>query len=754
MKRAINILCVCILILFGRFGFANQADLAYVEALRAANRENVSAADVQREIVLLKLQSQITPHWLEPYIKLCDLYNQLGMHSQALKVAKKLVSMKRDDVGLQLRLIDIELQDYQSVDTLRAYLQNKLKIPYLMPEVRSSLYYRLGELSYEQFDRKRAVRYLNLALKSAMQNLKASELLKRILIEDEKCNVSEKYYQQVRDLLARIISNPFDANSAMNLAILAGRMNKYAIMQTWREYSEEIKKQFAPDVNWSEDVLLGLAESYLAANHPKQAIDILKRIKKQYLQAEIFLAIAYKQMGDEQRYQNKVQEIESEIGKKGISEQDLASIAIFFSVYADNKISVALKAIKRIDEKSFVPLADIARALIFVETKQIKAAKDIVSRLGEKGGTFARLVMIKCALAEGNKKLASELLLNELRESPAGIGRDVFVRIAKKMNLSKMPAPDFSKALGLFDKFDSRYLKLIDKLDKMCSVDIKVNGSFEKGEFPELSVVLTNTSSLTLTIGPECVINPAIEIRVSSAADSKLLFLGYMPITERQIFAPKSQIKSSMLLEQTLPLDAKTVSSWDDFIANREKSVTHIVVQARLVSSVLVGEQSVTMNPASSRAVNVFLPRIDRHSATVLMCQIETKNIVARKSNAARKANACGQARIVYWSLKSHRLVNIREKLISCILKRIATCGDVPKQQAYLAWAIRAYKPDKKVFNVLGGLLSSNDWLVRFWSLDTIGCFGGKGSRRLFEHYAVHDSNAYVRQLATSYLLK
>ncbi len=746
MKHAIGILSLFVFVCSVCFAEVDKSRLAYIEAVKVSQQQNISPAELQRELVLLKLQSRLTPHWVEPYVRLCDLYSQLGMHRRALKIARKLAVMKRADAGIQLRLIDMESQDYQSVETLRNYLQNKLKDSSLLPEVKSSLYCQLGELSYEMFDNRRAIRYLQLALKSAPQNLKASELLKRIVTEDSKSDISEKYAQQVRDLLARIRANSFDGDSAIGLAILAGKIGDYEIMSKWRDYAEKVRNQFAAKQAWPEETLLGLAESYLITKHSDEAIKILKQIRNKRIQAEILLALAYKQKGDIKSYNTQIDEIAGEIDRKDISEHELATIAIFFSVYVDNKISVALQALKKIDPKHSEPLADIARALIFAETKQTSAAREIARKLTNTDNAFVRLIQIRCAMTEGDKKRAALLLERVLGELPGGAIRDVYIGLAKRVQLERFPSPNFSKASDLLKHFDYGYTELINSRDSMCKLELKINGKLEDGDVAILNVILTNVSPIALTIGPDCIINPALEIRVQSKkVGGRLLFLGYASLTERQILQPNASIQTNVLLEETLPLDGKIVSSWDDFIANHEDSVTHVIVEARLVSSALISGQAITINPIHSRTVNVFLPEICRHSVTVFINKLNREII---------KSNVYGKGRKAYWALKSNKITEIRGKLVKAILSQIARKDISADTQVAFSWALRAYRPTGDILNVLGKLLMSRNRVVRFWAMDTIGQLQGRQARPIFEHYALRDTDASVRQLATAYLLE
>ncbi len=740
MRQIIGSLCA--LVLLTHCAIAEKTKIPYAEAVKIYHQRKISTADLQRQVVMLRVQTQITPRWIKPYRQLADLYDKIGMFRRAVEVARKLASMRSYDVGIQLMLINLESQDYQSIETLRTYLQKKLTQSSLPAEVKSSLYYQLAELSYETFNNRRAIRYLKLALQHAPENLKASALLKQIVEEDPKASITEKYYQRARDLLARIMANPLDAVSQLQLAILAGKMGNFPLTQLWFSQAEKIRKQFAPKQTWPDELMIQLAESYLASGKPEQAIEILKKLRIQSVQSDILLALAYKQTENKQAYDAQIKKLERVISQPKVSPRQLATIALFFTIYTENKASVALQAIKKIDIKKPERLAEIARAFVFLETKQISAAENIAKKLDNKADPFVNLIKIKCTISKGKIAAARKLLTASLTNLPPGPIRDIFVTLAKKTGLTEPPVPDFSKTIGLMKQFNKSYRKFAEIYKSACDVKLTLQGEIAEGEFASIIITLKNKSNVPLTIGPNCFINPAVELQIKESTSDKIRFIAYVLITAKQILPPGRSVSSELMLEEVVPLDRKNADSWDDFIANHQQATTYMRVQAKLISTALLAKP-VVLTCAQSNELKVFLPKIDRHSEAILISKLKQPI----------NANPYKQARLAYWLMNSKALTEQKEALTNAIVNQLTLCKSAEVASAF-AWSLRASRATGKIFNVLGKLLADDDRFVRFWALDTIGQLQGKQAEKIFEHYAVKDPDASVRQLATAYLLK
>ena len=68
-------------------------------------------------------------------------------------------------------------------------------------------------------------------------------------------------------------------------------------------------------------------------------------------------------------------------------------------------------------------------------------------------------------------------------------------------------------------------------------------------------------------------------------------------------------------------------------------------------------------------------------------------------------------------------------------------------------YACRLLEPGQPLFNGLAPGLGDRHWLVRLTTADVLAQLQGTAALPILEHLARNDSQALVRQLATSYLL-
>jgi tetratricopeptide (TPR) repeat protein len=732
-----------------------QTRVPYLEAVEASRAQPIQPADIQRELVLLSAQSRLTSAWPTVYQELGESSLEIGRGDLAKKSFEKYLTIQKYNAAVQMELISIDLQGYQTAEGRREFLDGQLKRTDLLPEVVSDLYRQLAAIAWNNYETDRANKYLTLAIKRDPQNLPARELLDEILIATPQAGQAGELRGQAGVLQARIMINPLDAQTAMELAIVAGKAGMPDAMESWRNQAEKLKTAYLPKVSWPIQIQMQLAESYLSAKQPEKAMAILKDIlqaigaggndtkgtgraeNKNEIHARILIGLAANEMNDETVLQEQSRWFEqfassAEIeGNKSPEEYVLASM--WFSLYAP-KIDTA-RAVKLARLSGEGAMAKIATATALALSGEETEATKLIREVGISANPL--VVLTRATLSYNRKDIdgAKNILSDGLKVTPYGSLRDVLLRTAKKIGLDSPPPPDLSGIAGLYKQLGNHYQKSAADYSNLVKMELKSAGDLTRGQIVNLSITLTNQGEIPLFIGSGSLVNPFIAIELQPRPGSQRSFYHYVRINDRQIIEPNQKITVETLLNE--------VTGLDSFIANRSSLITQLSIKASVIAS-LPGKEKSNLPIATSGTLTINLPRIDGGNAGVMSDYL--RSVVVQ--------DPWETAMLAYWLLISKPLDYQEPMIVKGILNQLQPTNP-PATRAAFAWVLRATKPNGEIFNTLANQLRDKDWLVRLMAMDTLGQLEGKAgaAKSMFQYYAVKDCDPLVRQMAASYLM-
>jgi hypothetical protein len=739
--------------------FADPTQEPFLEAWHLYQKDQPQAGDLQRQIVFLTAQTQLTPDWAEPYRQLTDCYLQVGRMELAKKACQKYLVHQPLNVAGQMQLINIELQQYQMAEVRRQYLEQILNgRKDLLPEVISDLYRQLAQIAYENFQNDRAAKYLEFAIKRDVQNLRARQIIRSMVEADKQADSLQALWAEIGEYQARVMTNPRDGYAAFKLGTLAGKAGMSQLMQDWLEYAEKVRAAYDSTGTWPETLTLEAAESNLAAGQPKAAASLLEKVlsatppetkpnqsSREYLQtqARILLWIGAVQLKDEKlaRTQREWLDRLADLLKHSTADPaQLCLVSLFYSVYGEIggkvnpavALALAQNAIKAEPENR---KAKLALALALARSGETKQSLALLTGLDKPADPLIMLGQILVQINNKKEIPARDLMAKALDKTPYGPLRECLVKMADRLALTTRLVPDFSKIHKLFKQVNPKTLTFQD----FCRLTLKTRGEFAKGETVEVTGTLVNTTDFPLTIGPGGIISPSCVIEIQTIPAGNTKFFLDIPIDSRQILPPGKALTFTALLEQAVCLDRKM--NWDGFVSGLSgtPAVKEISLQGKIYSQVTLARTTEAIS-AQSPLVTLQTPQLTPALASQI-AGLLTEPI----------QDPWPLARLCRWVLETKSLQAHHTSITEKMIGQLKT-GNNELRPAF-AWALRSAVPDADLFNALAGQLNSKDWFTRLMTLDTLGQLQGKRAQNLFQAFAVKDPNDLVRQLSTGYLL-
>lgn len=752
---------------------ADQTRIPYLEARALSHVRTPQRSDAQRQLVLLLAQARLTPSWPLVYREIAEISLKIGRGDLADRALRKYYTLQTNSVMTQLELIHLELQGLANAEGRRQYLENKLRQPDLLPEVISDIYRQLAQISWQNYETERARKYLDLAVRRLPQNLVAWETLRHIVRSDPKAAPLQELEVHTGQTAARLMTNPFDASAALEMAILSGKVREAAQMRSWLEYADHLKPVDEALTSWPADLRIEAAESFLAVGEPQRAATILTSILSQKtstapaqtptqpatapaeeidsysrLHARILLVLAAGQLHHSKTLQTQHETLigyAAELqNRQEAPANELILTSIYFTLYADrpdylHAINLARRAIEQSPDD---PMASIALALPLAISGETRQAGERLDQAREPNHPLTLLARAFIESNSKNNETAKELFNRSAQNTPFGPLREVLVSSAQRLNLPEPPEPDLQAVRQILKKIDTRYLALTTGKTSIGEVTLKTRGNLSRGQIVDLNIAFTNRTPVPLALGPGSLISPyiALEFRPAGPSANARRFVHYLPIEARQILEPGKTIETDEVLN--------AIPGWNEFITHRNKDLTQVTVQANLMATVLSGPAS-TLILAQSPSVALDLPVLDQALANQWIEHLKTP--IAR--------NPWQAARLVHWLIQTPRLQDKKSALIDGMLRQLDSHGNSDSKspestRSAFLWALRAAKPEPRVINALARELSSKNWLIRFLALDTLGQLQGTQANKLFEYYAANDCDELVRQLSAGYLLR
>ncbi|NLE28043.1 MAG: hypothetical protein GX629_00055 [Phycisphaerae bacterium] len=736
---------------------SEQTRVPYLEAQAVSYFPSLSRADIQRQLVLLSSQSRLTPSWPPIYREIAEISLNIGRGDLAERALRKFHSLQNNSVMAQLELINLEVRGISTIEGRRQYLENKLKQTDLLPEVISDIYRQLAQISWQNFENERARKYLDLAIRRVPQNLSAHELLRRIVRSDHTTTPIRELEVRIGELQGRLMTNPFDAQAAIEMAVICGKINVPERMRFWLDYSNRLGSVTDDLVAWPIDLRLEVAESFLAIGDPERAVKILTALLAQptslpatspsenadpypLLHARVLLALAAGKLGDNnivaKQHEQLLEFADKVLAQKHGPASSVILAVIYFTLYAEQPDYLRAVSLARIARQTSPndPMTAIALALPLAI---IGEGVESEALLNESREPNHPLVLSARAFIESNKKnsdKARELLTRAAMVTPYGPLHDYLLKAAERLGVSIPEKPALGDLDRKIDQFDARYLSLATGEKLVGEITLNARGRLDRGQLVDLEVAFTNRSEVPLAVGPGSLIHPFFVLEFTPVNSRTKNFVYYLPIEARQILEPGKSIDATMLLDQ--------IEGWDDFVIQRDPAISRVTLQARLMTIVPFGKTS-TVTLAQSPIVAIELPTLDRSSAQGLI----------ERLNKPVLNDSWGAARLARYFLRSPGLQDRHAAIIDGMLKQLDVKNPDSTRTAFI-WAMRTARPDEPIINALASQLKSKNWFVRFMTLDTLGVLQGKTANKLFEFYAADDCDELVRQLSTGYLLR
>jgi hypothetical protein len=738
----------------------DQTRIPYLEARQISHMPSLQRADIQRELVFLSAQTRLTPSWSRPYRDIADVALRVGRDDLAYRALLKYQSLRHNIIMAQLELINLELQGLFNVENRRQYLENKLNERELLPEVISDIYRQLAYISWQNFETERAKKYLNLAIRRVPQNMAAYELLRQIVEADKNVSPIEELEVRTEEIQGKLMTNPYDAQSAIEMAIVCGKAGESEPMKFWLDEVERLVGKGKGWSIWPRDLRLELAESFLAIGKPNQAVEVLKGIlqpatvststpstkptetENNVLRSHLLLSLATKAMNDNTTA--KAQETylrqyaDNAIAQKKGETSSLILCAIYWTLYSDHPDYLRAISLARIAREAEPgnSMTAMALALPMAISGEVNQSSKLLDESHEPNHP---LVLLAKAFIESNKKnqaRAKELLALCVKNTPYGPLRDVVIATAGRLNLPVSAEPDLSAIREKIRKFDARYPAITTGEKTIGDLTLSIRGKLTRGQIVDLHIEFTNKTPIPLALGPGSLIEPyfVLEFRPASNRGNTKSFVHYVTIDARQILETGKSIDADEVLNQ--------IDGWDEFVIRRDQSIAQVTVNAKLVTTLPLKNQSMIVL-AESPAAMLDLPKLDAKNADELI----------RRLSGPIGNDPWDTAQLAKWILMKADLADRKSALIDGMLRQLsADCSD--STQAAFIWALQSAGNDPKVINAVAERLKSKSWLVRLMAIDTLGKLQGKAAKKIFEFYAANDCDDLVRKLCAGYLLK
>lgn len=775
----------------------NAPIVFYLEALDSYRYFPPTAGNIQRQIVLLKAQSRLTPNWELPWRLLYGIYRALGKTDEAIECIQKLLSLEPRNSYLQLQYIETFASRYQVLEAKEEYYRSLLSNPELNPDVQGYVNLKLAELSYEQYDWDSMRRYLDIAVRRCPYCLRAYDLYNELVVYDKGRNYSVDFILglQIRRCVAQLELNPFDITAAIELARISSELNYPEGLDVWRDYIFKMAAKVGGDnYKLPKDVVFALAEAYINVGLGSKADELLELVRPlitsstgpsiggmtdtgiysgnnisdvvKFLMLKALAEECKKLEGsagsvDERfsllRVSNRYVE---ELGKlvdsrehlESLSPDLISKVAIFYYLNVSDLSRAARLAELAYKKDSNSVLASLAYALILVDVGQVSKAEELVSRISASDNEpLYRLFMAKLKIASGeDRKKTLSFIEDSLRTVLYGIVRIKLNSLAAEYGIKGiMPNIDDSmEAIKVSVYKANRLVEL--STDKLIDVNFNIVSDFSEGDIPQVVVSIKNISGVDLIIGDGGFISPYMDIVVGCGEDKEK---GHLRIHFNGNRILPSDSKGITIKEPFWPIvsDVSQNKTFEDFISRLSSDIKFLDAEAE-VSGIAYLPDARIVRIWKSRSIRCILPELSNQIAAMVLFKLNEADLPRDK--------IWNFARLVRLVLLRQDLLDYRDKIVDAIAKEIVRQTD-PYILAPLVWACGhedAIKNIKKeyldnLFNALGRAVANKDWVVRLLAVDSIGGLQGSKARRLFEHLSEKDPYDLVRQLATAYLL-
>jgi len=736
----------------------------------------------------MNAQARLDPNWVRPYRNLMDFYLQIGRLDLAEKACRKLISLQPQNALAQIQLINIELQNFQTTESRRQYLDKVLAgQETLLPETVSELYRQMATIAFENFENDRAKRYIEFSVKRVPQNIRSYELLARIVQSDRKASATEQVWEQVSYFHGQMLANPLNAIAAYHLAINAGRAGMADMVRGWRDYAEDLRGRYAPEQTWPVGMRLELAEFLLTVGEAKEAMGVLRdllpavqKVQPQtrpatqtsapasrptsipasapstrpsdstYDEARVrmLMVLAARKTGEVATVREQQSWIDGQaqaaLQARTSPPGRLALFSMYYALFSEpeGRGNPAL-AVKLADKASAgAPEGQASDRTVTLAMAKAGMSREVLDRIGRSGETNNPVILLAQTLALVNGKqtdAAKGVIEKALRTTPYSPLRDVMVETARSIGVTPLAA-DVEAIRQVYRKFSPEILKRGPAVSEWCRVNLGLRRELSRGQSPVLDLTVTNTSNFVLTAGPDGVLGAVCEVEVQPVPANGPEFRILVPLEERQLLSPKKSLKMSVLLDEAAGIDPR--QTWDGFVANRDPRIKQVQVRAYLRTLVTL-PYSKEIPLAQSEAITMELPPMETNAVDALVKQLGKGEV----------KDPWSSARLARWYLTSERFKDQHGTITAAILDRLANPENHSESAAW-AWVLRSSRPDAGVFNDLARLFKSPDALTRLTALDTLGRLQGQGARKLFDFFVVQDKDELVRQLAAAYLME
>ena len=704
--------------------------------------------DAAELVCLLQAATRLDPNLAEAWRQQYDLLRGLGRGDQAIEALQKYTDLVPDDEVALLTLAGERINAGQTAEKRLEICRQWLSRKDLPDAVTGYVLRTSAEIEHNRLQDEQALRHAQHAVAVFPYDITSQRLL--VDLQGSADLASELNLD-----LWTVRANPADAAAIIDVGRIADGLGLYADATQWYLQARTLLKHFRQDTN---DLTLQLADHWLAADQPEQALQVLQPITDEAnspSEAHLLAAEAYILLGKPK----EAREAASKALRQQAATQPAASTApeevharalAAAQVYSQNawiRMMYLGNGASEVDatEAAFKLAPDQAWARRCFGWALLKAGQPdrAIEILKPIAGTdaWAALGMAQAQHAKGNPQLADESLQQLQRLTPTGPAYRAAAAWAKTAGLP-MPEPGLAvqqRAQKLLAGFEKDLFDLPIEPGRFLRMKLIMDAPPAAGKPWFGQVELTNISTVPIYCGPYSALMPNV-LLTATVADPAVRDIGHQLLLSMQ---RQFVLKPGQTLSLHRPLDSGPLH---EVLRNPAKKV--LVIFRLILDPIRTATGTWMPGPAGlgSEPVEFTRPAADLPDSGDLLRQARSGS-QAQKIDAVRWITCIFAGRMA--GSQTQSAATPQDPLTQAMAALLA---DRDPLVAAHALSLPAQTPlIEPIFQAAMPRVNDENWLVRLLAVRFFAHEQGEKFTRALKGVSRSDPDPLVRSLMAAY---
>lgn len=731
---------------------SSVAQILHTTAYELANADNVTAAEAEQALVLLKAAGRLdrnTEYLLGDMLRLTCQYYDTDYSELILKILRSYID-ESCDLELAEQAIGYIIQQKDSREQREEIIKNLLDGPAKRNKLlQSELLTLLGALMAEKTDFESALTYFAQAYEMNKYNRLAFEKLAELMSEQIEPAI---YLEHLRRKLGE---NPLDMQAAMAFAGYAANTHLYQTAADTYEYCTELFGFLYPDAPLPSGIYLPWAlSSYHSQRSRKQPLQIAQKIRqsgKFDLLLEVVAARATAKIGNTEQAEQILKAAEKKalqlIEQQQTQQINYKQLAWFYCFAIDDANSAIDWANKAYSAEPNSAEAASVLAYSLVLNNQPEMAKSLIDNYEH--NQLCSLALAKIQILEEQTETAVETLKSTIAVNPLSLEAEQAKYILARQGQEYIPPTDANIILTtLKNSFGQGIVPEFAEPEQIIDFELNVRGTkfSYTGRFGG-SVSITNNSSEPLVISDYGLFRGNIRIDAVISGDLE----GEFPNLVVRKIKPSKPIEPGRSILVPVRLYSGELRK---MLLNHPQASVNVKFSAYLDPETdAAGKLTGSLMAGKPADVTISRPAVE----------LNRKYLQNRLSSLAegKQGQKIQTARLfIGLVVEQQQMVNRQLPYAfkyadwMPVMLKSAIVYSLDKED----WVVKTHimvrmlplKLDYDLINAVARNLNDSQWPVRLMAVLLLGRSQNEGFKEVLDWYAEYDPDEFVRNIATA----